>query len=295
MQIEAYDGEDGSNTHIYVDGRGKVVVNTLYSPSARKADVRHNFTMGDDGRLHVAGDYQRVLRVDGDGYLYAGEAPDEATSRNGVFEYDGRHHLIHAEDRKLLTVGLSSYTPFVDSTNHAPRCDWKLHKPDGTRAVPPRTNMHTFYGLSAGSPSKLYFFDQDPDTALPETATHFVTAVPNNPNGGNFLDYESRITPIQARDAAHWLRQQNAAWLFKDGYYAVSERPDQLEVRKLDGTPVWRAEAGASQWASVTTARLTELSSNYRMRAETWQRVQESERRRERVVIEVSDAGRVGH
>ncbi len=75
----------------------------------------------------------------------------------------------------------------------------------------------------------------------------------------------------------------------------MSERPDQLEVRKLDGTPVWRAEAGDSQWASVTTARLTELSSNYRMRAETWQRVQERERRRERVGVEASHNENVVH
>jgi hypothetical protein len=284
LQIQAYNGTDSSNTLIHLDSQGNVIVSSMSSWFPRQPGSKDTFMMGEDGRFHLAGDLKKVLRVGSDGYVYMGDIPDSA-SVNGVFEYDGNHHLIHQEDHKFLVAGVSVYTPFVDRVEHGVRSQWKLQKGDHTPIVPPGANQHTFNKLSAGSPSQLYAFYNDPDTALPETATSFVTGVPENPHRGNFLDYVSRIAPVEARDAASRLRSQNAAWLFKDGYYAVSEQPGELVVRKLDGTPVWQAEGLDAGWGNVRFTRLTEqLSSNYQIRPETWQRVEESARRRARVL-----------
>ncbi len=84
LQIQAYDGTDRSDTHIYLDGKGTVYVNTAYSSSTKRPGNRHDFTMGDDGRFHVVGDYGKVLRVDSEGYVYAGEIPADPASRNGA-------------------------------------------------------------------------------------------------------------------------------------------------------------------------------------------------------------------
>jgi hypothetical protein len=284
LQIQAYNGKDSSNTHIYFDGRGDVVVNTAYSAAAKRPDTRHDFMMGDDGRFHQVGEYGVVLRVGSDGYVYRGSVPEDSYSRNGVFSYDAQHHLVHQEDSKFLTVGLSVYTPFVDHVVRGWRSQWKLHRPGAGSVVPPQIDKHTFQGKSAGNAQQLYFFDKDPDTALPASASSFVTGVPVNSHRGNFLDYCDRISATEASAAARWLHGQDAAWLFKDGYYAVSERSGELEVRKLDGTPVWRAEGLDSGWANVKFKQLTELSSNYQVRDETWRRVEAGEQRRARVL-----------
>jgi hypothetical protein len=284
IQIQAYNGEDNSNTHIYFNGQGDVEVNTANSNDAKHYDTRHDFTMGDDGRFHQVGKYGVVLRVGSDGNVYRGSVPEDAYSRNGVFAYDAQHHLVHEEDRKFLTVGLSVYTPFVSDVEHGLRSQWKLHKPGAGPVVPPQINMHSFQGKSAGNAQQLYFFDKDPDAALPASASSFVTGVPGSYYRGNFLDYCDRITAMEANAAARWLHGKDAAWLFKDGYYAVSERLGELEVRKLDGTPVWRAEGLDSSGANFKFKTLTELSSDYRVRDETWQRIEAGEQRRTRVL-----------
>ncbi|WP_459709608.1 enterotoxin A family protein [Paraburkholderia sp. 2C] len=285
LRLRAYGAADRSKTEIYVDPDNNVQVNTLNSRSSWKKGTRRNFSFADDGRFHLIDDYNKVLRVGSNDYLYLGDVPD-AASLNGVFEYDGKH-LIHQEDLRLLTTGLSSYTPFVDNDTHGERSEWHLRTSGGREVTPPRVNLHTFRSQTSGNPQQLYAFYQDPDMALPSGVTRFVTRVPNNPFGGKFLDYVGRITDEEARNAADFLRKQNAAWLFDDGFYAVAKGPDVMEVSRLDGTPVWRAEGvnvEPNRISTVTFKPLLPLSSNYRMADETKKRVEAREDRRRDVI-----------
>ncbi|HVE10866.1 MAG TPA: enterotoxin A family protein [Paraburkholderia sp.] len=287
LRLQAYDEGDRSNTQIYVDGQNNVYVDTQRAPYSRSGDTKHDFALSDDGRFHVIGDYSKVLRVGHDGYLYLGDIPSDPNSLNGVFEHTG-HHLIHQEDNKFLTTGVSSYTPFVDSVNRGARSDWHLHTADGKEVVPSRVNQHSFRASTAGSASQLYAFYCDPDSALPSNATRFVTKLPDNAHSGKFLDCVQAITPAEARAAAAWLSRQNAVWLFQDGFYATANDAGTLEVRKLDGTPVWRAEQLTSGWGEVKFTSLTALSSNYDVPGDTWHRIQGREERYARVLAELN-------
>ncbi|QYD73596.1 enterotoxin A family protein [Paraburkholderia edwinii] len=286
LRLHAYGSADGSKTEIYVDPNNKVQVNTLYSSYSTEAGTRHDFSFAEDGRFHLIGDYNKVLRVGSDGYLFLGDMPSDPASLNGVFEYD-RKHLIHQEDMKLLTTGRSAFTPFVDSEKHGERSEWHLRSPDGKDVSPPPVNLHTFRNQVSGSAQRLHAFYQDPDTALPSTATHFVTRVPGNQFEGKFLDHVDRFTAEEARDAAAWLRKQNAAWLFDDGFYAVSLGANVMEVRRLDGTPVWRAEGVNVEPNKVSPVKflpLAPLSSSYRISDETKRQVDARAERRNGVV-----------
>jgi len=278
LRIHAYEAGDVTNTQIFIDQYNAVQIDTQRMPYTQKSGARHDFAMGNDGRFHLIGNYDKVLRVGHDGYVFLGDTPSDANSLNGVFEHDG-HHLIHQEDMKFLTTGLSSYTPFVDMVNHGARSDWHLHTADGKEVMPPRVNAHSFRASSAGDAKQLYAFYNDPDSALPRNATRFVTKVPDNEYSGGFLGYVDKITPAQARGAEAWLRSHNAAWLFHDGFYATADEPGVLEVRKLGGTPVWRAEGLTSGWGEANFRTLSALSSSYNMPGETWQRVQGREAR----------------
>ncbi|MFC0397659.1 enterotoxin A family protein [Paraburkholderia rhizosphaerae] len=286
LRLHAYGSSDTSNTQIYIDPRGKVQVNTMYSSYSTANGTRHDLMFGDDGRFHLIGDEKKVLRVGSDGYVYLGAVPDDPASLNGVFEYNGKN-LVHQEDQKYLTTGLSVFTPFIDDQLHGERSEWHLRSPDGKDVNTPVVNQHTFRNMTAGSAQHLHAFYQDPDVALPRDAARFVTQVPGNAYRGNFLGYVNQITAEDARDTANWLRKQNAAWLFNDGFYAVANGPDAMEVRRLDGIPVWRAEGVSVEPANVSEVKfvpLLPLSSNYRIRNETAERVDAREARRNRVL-----------
>jgi hypothetical protein len=290
LTIQAYGG-DASKTHLFVDGAGQIAADTAYSPYARRSGNRRKFTMGDDGRFHLADDYRSVLRVGHNGYVYLGPIPRDPDSWNGVFAYDGKH-LVHREDDKFLTIGRTVYTPFVTTADYGWRSDWRLERsgpPGGRRAVPPSMNLHTFRGCAAGSARQLFQFEQDPASALPESATHFVTHVPDNALAGDFGDCAKRITTREARDAARRLASQNAAWLFRDGYYAVPDGNGGLEVRTLGGAIVWRsadaADAGdVAAGAGGAPRGLPERAgAAYRISDDTWHKVQQGEARREQL------------
>jgi hypothetical protein len=287
LRMQAYQAGDVTNTQIYVDGQNAVQVDTMKAPYTQKPRARHDFAMGNDGRFHLIGSYDKVLLVDHDGYVFLGDTPSDANSLNGVFQHDG-HHLIHQEDMKLLTTGKSSYTPFVDAVNHGARSGWHLHTANGTPVMPPQVNVHSFRGSSAGSAPLLYAFYNDPDSALPRNATRFVTKVPDNEYSGNFLDYVDKVTLTQARDAEAWLRSHNAAWLFRDGFYATADEAGVLEVRKLDGAPVWRAEGLRSDWGNANFRTLSALSSTYNMPSETWHEVKTRESRHDEALTELN-------
>jgi Heat-labile enterotoxin alpha chain len=286
LRLHAYSSSNQSNTQIYVDPQGYVQVNTMYSSYATEKGTKHDFAFGDDGRFHLVGDYNKVLRVGSDGYVCLEAVPSDPASLNDVFEYDGKH-LAHQEDMKYLTTGRSVYTPYVAEYEEGSRSEWHLRTPDGKDANLPRASEHTFRNLIAGSAQLLYKFYCDPDAALPSVDTRFVTQVPGNQFTGNFLRYVNRITAEEARDAADWLRKQNAAWLFNDGFYAISSGPDVMEVRKLDGTAVWRAEGVTVEPNKVSPVKfvpLLPLSSDYRIPIQTTERIKAREERRTRVL-----------
>ncbi|WP_460903891.1 enterotoxin A family protein [Paraburkholderia jirisanensis] len=287
LRIQAYEAGDATNTQIFIDQNNAVQIDTQRAPYTHKPGAKHDFAMGNDGRFHLIGNYDKVLRVDHDGYVFLGDTPSDANSLNGVFNHNG-HNLIHQEDMKFLTTGKSSYTPFVDAVNHGGRSDWHLHTADGKEVLLPRINAHSFRGSSAGDAQQLYAFYNDPDSALPRNATRFVTKVPDNEYSGNFLHYVDKVTPAQARGAEAWLRSHNAAWLFHDGFYATADEPGVLEVRKLDGTPVWRAEGLTSGGGESNFRTVGALSSSYNMPGETWERVQGRESRYDEALMELN-------
>lgn len=268
-------GDARWQTKLYVGANGEVCFD--YSGRVDVPGNTSQFVMGEDGRFHLANDNKRVLRVGSDGYLYAGAVPSARTNRNGVFEYDGKH-LIHAEDRKFLSVGKYSYYPYVSQGSLGSRSEWSLTGFDGKVVVPPPTSLHTFWKSTAGDRFRLYEFARNPDSALPPGTTRFVTQLPGIDARNNFLDNVDKWTPKQVGKAAKWLARGNVAWLFRDGYYALASGPNQLEVRKLDSTPVWRAAIDRAtrkwRWQPVGA-----LASDYRVPDLTWDRIKADEDR----------------
>jgi hypothetical protein len=275
FSIEAYGGGDANRTHLFISGSGWPYVASAYKQSALDPQSRHMFTMGEDGRLHVADDYDKVLRVNGAGNVYLGAIPSNRSSTNGVFDRVGSH-LIHREDDKYLTTGKSVWTPFVSATREGARSRWALRKPDGAAALPPTLNEHTFQGKTGGQ-FRLYRFETDPDTALPVGTTHFVTKVPVSPYDGNFSGIQALMTPADVRDVSAWLYARNAAWLFRDGIYLSSPAPGRLEGVTLDGLTRWRAAFDAD----FGTARFSsaQVISNYSIGNEAWRRIRQAESR----------------
>lgn len=242
------------------------------------------FRMGDDGRIHLASDYNKVLRIDGDGNAYIGSNPG-AGSLNGVFFHDPKTGaMIHVEDRKLLTEGAVAYTPYVappqGRSGLTARQSWRFSDSSGNNVEPP-VPLATFRNSTAGSPEQLYRFYQNPDSALPDGVSHFVTSVPGvkSQQGSGFLFYPDHIAQGNAAAARQWLTAHNAAWLFKDGFYAVASGPTTLEVRTLGGTPVWRAQIDPATGHETYLMLQNGITSNYDTPARTWQRVLDNEKR----------------
>ncbi|WP_240655741.1 enterotoxin A family protein [Paraburkholderia phosphatilytica] len=144
----------------HLDYRGPVAIKPVWNNSGADKPARLNFSsgsasidrsaasgdadqfrMGDDGRIHMANDDSKVLRIDGQGNAYIGPIPD-GNSLNGVFAYEPKSGtLIHAEDGKLLTEGAVDDTPYVavpQGTNGImARQQWTLADPSGNAVRPP--------------------------------------------------------------------------------------------------------------------------------------------------------------
>ncbi|ABE33784.1 heat-labile enterotoxin alpha chain family protein [Paraburkholderia xenovorans LB400] len=286
-----------------LDYRGPVTIETEWANSGAGNPARLNFTagypsidrspangrgdrfrMGDDGRIHLASDYSKVLRIGGDGNAYIGSNPG-AGSLNGVFFHDPETGaMIHVEDRKLLTEGVLAYTPYVappqGRSGLTARQSWTFSDSSGNKVQPP-VPPATFSNSTAGSPDQLYRFYQNPDSALPDGASHFVTSVPGvTPHqGAGFLFYPDHIAQGDAAAARQWLAAHNAAWLFKDGFYAVASGPAALEVRTLGGTPVWRAQIDPATAHESYLMLQNGITTNYDTPARTWQLVLDNEKR----------------
>ncbi|GAB7523403.1 enterotoxin A family protein [Paraburkholderia sp. 2C] len=282
LTIEAYGGTDMqlSGTHLYVDAYGAPTVSGRGTASSTSPWSKHTFTFGEDGRLHVADDYKKVLRVGADGYVYVGGIPSHADSTNGVFKYTGSQ-LIHFEDGKFLTAGTTVYTPFVTREAAGSRSRWSLRSPDRRQPYLPEINEYTFWNLTGGR-RRLYLFEADPDALLPKTTTHFVTKVPGDAYQGNFVDYVNLIRPGEIRAVSAWLRDRNAAWLFRDGFYVTVPAPGLLEARTLDGIVRWQARSDPE--GMTTIPRNTKLASTYQVKQDTWDRICRREDRRTKLL-----------
>jgi hypothetical protein len=281
MTVEAYGGNDTRGTHLYIDASGSPVVNSKHKASSLDAASRHNFLMGEDGRLHLADNYRKVLRVNAQGNVYLGEVPSSGNNRNGVFEYTSSR-LFHREDGKFLTVGVVSETPYVAAAPAGSRSAWSLRRPDQRPAQPPKNSENTFWGLMAGR-RRLYRFEADPDSALPKNATHFVTLIPGNAYSGNFLDYVGWMSGQDITAASRWLREHDAAWLFKDGFYVTAREGagQYLEARSLDGVLRWWTDL--DPMTGNIRRHSASLASDYRVGDDVWYTVKEKEQRREQL------------
>lgn len=266
------------------DGSTRLTVRGLDGnayPSVDSGDLANaagQFRFGDDGRIHVDGDYGKVLRIGSDGNAYVGAVPEDRNNTNGVFGYDsGVGGLIQQEDGKWLTEGIFARTPYVATPQAVgggliDRQRWRLVDAQGHEVTPPLPESAFTTNSTAGTSEQLYRFYERPDSALPAGATHFVTQVPGMQahEGENFLDWPRHLAQGDARAARDWLAQHNAAWLFKDGFYATATGPNALEVRTIGGKPVWRAQIDPTTGRETYTMLQNGLSSNYQMPQRTW-------------------------
>lgn len=237
----------------------------------------HHFRIGDDGRFHtnVLGE-DEVLRVGGNGYLYLDRAPRDPHSTNGVFRYEN-NRLIHAEDGKVLTYSSAGYA-YVSSTSYdSGYSQWKLTDSSNTAYAPPK-HLSAYRDNSAGDARAQYEFDRDPDSALPPGVTHFATRMPDVPAYANTRSFMLDTTPAERQRTADWLGGNNAALLFRDGYYLVATGDAGLQVRNLQGKVVTTLKAG-----SASQDPASGLKSDYVLPMPTWTRIDSEQTRREQI------------
>lgn len=280
MYLRAYGGE--YNYILYADAYGRPVVYSMDYASGVKGSTRQ-FTMGDDGRFHYANNYNKVLRVGASGYLYVDSIPRNSRNLNGVFRLVGAnpYRLIHLEDSKYLNVGKSVATPFVADYYDGYRSNWKLTNSRGKAVAPPESNRNTYYRESTvGNAEQLYQFDRNPDSILPPGTTHFVTQTLVDAREGTFYRY---LEYVKRRGEANFviqsLNNNNAAWLFRDGFYAVPVAPNILEVRTLAGQPVWRATVDVND-GKETYETLGSVTSTFHINDDVWNGLRSREKNR---------------
>ncbi len=105
--------------------------------------------------------------------------------------------------------------------------------------------------------------------------THFVTQVPDDTFTGTFSDYlKTGRHGIPA--TIEWLDWTGAAWLFKDGVYAVATGPNQMEIRTLVGKTIHRYTIDpVSRYMS--SEPLEHYSTSYAVRDDIWKEIQDRE------------------
>jgi hypothetical protein len=280
MFLRAYGGE--YDYILYSDGNDHPYVYSTDYASGVKGSTRQ-FTMGDDGRFHFANNYNKVLRVGNNGYLYVGSIPTDPRSLNGVFRLDGSNpfHLIHVEDSKYLNVGKTVATPFVAKDYDGYRSNWQLTDSHGNAVTPRASNRNSYYRQSTvGNREQLYEFDKDPDSRLPPGTTHFVTRTLSDTREDDFRSYLRYVDRFGgANFVIQSLSNSNAAWLFRDGFYAVPVGPNLLEVRTLAGQPVWRATVNMNN-GQETYETLGPVSSGFHIHDDVWKDLQSREEKR---------------
>ncbi|MEX3931953.1 enterotoxin A family protein [Paraburkholderia phymatum] len=290
VHIKPHWGNDGGHgpvrLNFYNAGNGGYPSVDGTTGAASEDELR----FGPDGRIHLARDYSKVLRIDSNGNAYIGDIPEDRNSLNGVFTYDPTTGgLLHMEDHKWLTEGASGYTPYVADAGGRggglmARQSWSIEDMRGNNVQPPVPEPAYNFRLkqsTAGDPVTLRNFEHDPDSVLPVQATHFVTTVPGttSADGGNFLSYVNRIKPGEAKSVNDWLRSHNAAWIFPDGFVAVSVDSNTLEVRTIGGTPVWHVHIDPATGKELSETTQNGIASNYRIADDLWNYIKKNEDR----------------
>lgn len=284
VELVAHNGEYGTlqaNVHTPAgqvfspNGPG----NTDVTVTNSAADVGgfHTFRMGDDGRFHtkVLGE-DEVLRVSGNGYLYLDYAPQDPQSRNGVFRYSD-NRLIHEEDHRVLTYSYAGYAYVSSSDYDSSYSQWKLTDSSHNSYSPPKS-INLYYDNSAGSARTQYEFEKDPDSALPTGVTYFATHIPNVSE--TYLDtneFVREATRDKQQQTAGWLNRNNAALLFKDGFYLTATSEHTLEVRNLQGNTVRSIQTDAPPQTGAS-----DIKSNYLVADRTWARLQSEQEHRQK-------------
>ncbi|CAE6877500.1 hypothetical protein R69927_04771 [Paraburkholderia domus] len=244
--------------------------------SATDVNGYHTFRMGDDGRFHtrVLGE-DEVLRVGSNGYLYLDYAPKDPQSKNGVFRYmDNR--LIHEEDHKVLTYSHEGYA-YVSSTSYdSSYSQWKLTDGSNESYSPPKS-INLYYDDTSGSARTQYEFDKDPDSALPAGVAYFATHIPNASSAYEDTRSFMRQATLDQQQTADWLNRNQAALLFKDGFYLTATGDHTLEVRNLQGDTVTTVRTDAPPQADAPDIKARHLVSD-----QTWARLQSEQDRREK-------------
>ncbi|MBN3752052.1 heat-labile enterotoxin A chain [Paraburkholderia sp. Tr-20389] len=274
-------GEGSTRLNFYSVGNGGYPSVDSSTGAASEDELR----FGPDGRIHLARDYTKVLRIDSYGNAYIGDIPKDKNDLNGVFEYSSSAGTLeHLEDHKYLTEGKSAYTPFVSDlvpNGRSPidRQRWSIQNMQGRMATPTTPLAAYNQKSTAGSPATLREFEHNPDSALPRQATHFVTTVPGtitNPDN-KFLDYVAHIKPGEATRVNDWLRSHNAAWIFRDGFAAVSISKNTLEVRTIGGRPVWHVHIDPVTRKETYELLQNGIASNYWIRDPVWRQIKKIE------------------
>ena len=270
MTLQAY---GGNYPYILYADAGKNIWVYKKTYASNRPNSTTQFVMGEDGRFHFANNYNKVLRVERDDSLSVGTIPKEAHNLNGVFRLSGSNpfHLVHEENLKYLTVGLSWATPFLTDYDAGERSRWKLTDQRGAEVTPPAVNKNSYLHSTTGTPEQLYEFNQNPDSLLPPGTIHFMTESWFEPfDGFNFLNYANVARSTGAlHTTISLLKSENAAWLFRDGFYAVPIGENQLEVRTLGGKPVWRATVNP-ETKLESYENLGPISSGFKISDDVW-------------------------
>lgn len=278
MVLRAYGG-DGRYI-LYADGQDNP---TIYKQSYADGypDFTTQFAMGSDGRFHYAKNYNKILRVGYDGYLYVGTLPKDPWSKVGMFRFDGSR-LRSVEDSRYLTVGKTVYTPFVTDYDAGYRSSWLLTKPAGGKVMPPTVNENSFSRDSdIESRRKLYRFSQDPESILPPGTTQFVTqGAADVPEGTLAQSVDFLKREGYGEFVIETLTTRNAAWIFRDGFYAVPLGRDRLEIRTIAGKPVWQLKVDLAN-DQETWTRLDPNPVNFTIDDDLWQNIKTREYARE--------------
>ncbi len=284
LTLKPYGGE--TDYIVYADGSDQPYIGKK-SAVDQYPENKKQFALGGDGRFHYADDYQKVLLVGHDGYLYVGPIPSNPRLVNGVFHIDGSNpaRLIHVEDGKYLTVGKSGWTPYVENYDTGSRSRWALTNPKGTIVRPPAVNFATFlWEKDFEARKKLFHFVQNPESQLPPGTSQFLTqGMPGSPDENPEEDLAHAVDHLQRFGGADVVIQtmmsENAAWIFRDGFYAVPVRRDLLEFRTLSGRTVLQAKVDLTNGKESWT-RLGSISSYFHIDDDTWNDLKAREYRR---------------
>ncbi|MEM5373355.1 heat-labile enterotoxin A chain, partial [Paraburkholderia azotifigens] len=100
-----------------------------------------------------------------------------------------------------------------------------------------------------------------------------------SPGDGKFLSYVNHTQPGEARRLNDWLRSHNAAWIFRDGFVAVSVDASTLEFRTLGGKPVMYVHIDPVTGKETIEMKQPNLSSNYTVDDDVWNPIKKNEER----------------